>query len=105
MSHIILTGAVLLVVIYPFRVSANAKATNTLTFANKVKAMFIAEKVDNEGKKLIAAFQHSLTFYLSQLQNHLKNIPIRNAVLLFMSSGNYDGIDIPTFAHQLIQTT
>ena len=48
MSHIILTGAVLLVVIYPFRVSANAKATNTLTFANKVKAMFIAEKVDNE---------------------------------------------------------
>ena len=36
------------------------------------------------------------------LENWLLSLNLQNTVLLFMSSGNYDGIDIKTFANQLI---
>ena len=35
------------------------------------------------------------------LENWLLSLNLQNTVLLFMSSGNYDGIDIKTFANQL----
>ena len=36
------------------------------------------------------------------LENWLLSLDLQNTILLFMSSGNYDGIDIKTFANQLI---
>jgi len=37
------------------------------------------------------------------LETWLKNLHLKNTVLLFMSSGNYDGIDVRTFAADLLK--
>ncbi len=55
MSHSVLTLIALFVVLYPFHVSANAKTSTPLSFKDKVKAMFISEKVDDQ--QVIASSQ------------------------------------------------
>ena len=36
-----------------------------------------------------------------ELNNWLSDLDLTNAVVLFMSSGNYDGIDIDAYAHTI----
>jgi len=36
------------------------------------------------------------------LENWLRDIDLKNTILLFMSSGNYDGVDVRTFAAELL---
>ncbi|MGZ4020179.1 MAG: UDP-N-acetylmuramate--L-alanine ligase [Flavisolibacter sp.] len=40
----------------------------------------------------------------SELENWLNALDFHNAVVVFMSSGNYDGIDTEAFANRIIQT-
>jgi UDP-N-acetylmuramate: L-alanyl-gamma-D-glutamyl-meso-diaminopimelate ligase len=37
-----------------------------------------------------------------ELQAHLRKIEYKNTALLMMSSGNFDGVNIPEFARELI---
>jgi UDP-N-acetylmuramate: L-alanyl-gamma-D-glutamyl-meso-diaminopimelate ligase len=40
-----------------------------------------------------------------ELENWLNNLDYKNAVVVFMSSGNYDGLDIEAFARRNSETT
>jgi UDP-N-acetylmuramate: L-alanyl-gamma-D-glutamyl-meso-diaminopimelate ligase len=40
----------------------------------------------------------------SQLENWLNHLNYKNAVVVFMSSGNYDGLDAGAFANRILQT-
>jgi UDP-N-acetylmuramate: L-alanyl-gamma-D-glutamyl-meso-diaminopimelate ligase len=40
-----------------------------------------------------------------ELQDWLYSNDYKNAVVVFMSSGNYDGLDIEDFARRITQTT
>jgi UDP-N-acetylmuramate: L-alanyl-gamma-D-glutamyl-meso-diaminopimelate ligase len=40
----------------------------------------------------------------SELENWLNHLDYKNAVVVFMSSGNYDGIDTESFARRITQT-
>jgi UDP-N-acetylmuramate: L-alanyl-gamma-D-glutamyl-meso-diaminopimelate ligase len=40
----------------------------------------------------------------SELENWLNHLDYKNAVVVFMSSGNYDGLDTEAFAHRITQT-
>jgi UDP-N-acetylmuramate: L-alanyl-gamma-D-glutamyl-meso-diaminopimelate ligase len=37
----------------------------------------------------------------SELEGWLKNLDYKNSVVVFMSSGNYDGLDTEGFARQM----
>jgi len=41
----------------------------------------------------------------SELQHWLQDKNYKNAVVVFMSSGNYDGLDTEAFAREIVQTT
>ena len=51
------------------------------------------------GKKGLSVFNER-----SELENWLNDLDFDNAVVAFMSSGNYDGIDTEAFANRIIQT-
>ena len=39
----------------------------------------------------------------AELQKWLQNNDYQNAVVVFMSTGNYDGLDIEAFAREIVQ--
>jgi UDP-N-acetylmuramate: L-alanyl-gamma-D-glutamyl-meso-diaminopimelate ligase len=52
------------------------------------------------GKKGLAVFNER-----SELQDWLYSNEYRNSVVVFMSSGNYDGLDTEAFARQITQAS
>jgi UDP-N-acetylmuramate: L-alanyl-gamma-D-glutamyl-meso-diaminopimelate ligase len=64
------------------------------------------KKLDPLSKKeVVASFanNHLMAFTeQEQMVNYLKGIDITHTSLLFMSSGNFSGLDIDAFAHVLL---
>ncbi|MCL6218324.1 UDP-N-acetylmuramate--L-alanine ligase [Zunongwangia pacifica] len=83
---------------------------NSLNVADKAIVFYSAEAVAHKNLKSISSEVITSTFgrddlkiitETSDLENHLKTSNFDNSVLLFMSSGNYGGIDLERFVSDL----
>lgn len=68
-------------------------------------ALELKRMPDLEASTIISGFANDNIVVMNnktELENFINNQPLENTTLAFMSSGNYDGLDVVTYANELI---